>query len=133
MKYLIILSIIIFDFANADIEIIASPSCKVEVIAKSDIKKLFMLKKRRISKESIKIIDSSEKITYKKFIKQYMNKSPRRMKTYWTRMLFTGKKIPPKKLSLGELNSLDNSRACYLTYIIDEELKPKDWKTIKIK
>jgi len=121
------------DFANADIEIIASPSCRVEVIEKSDVKKLFMLKKRTLSKESIKIIDSSEKITYKKFIKKYMNKSTRRMKTYWIRMLFTGKKIPPKKLSLDELNDLDNSRGCYLSYIIYKELKPKEWKIIKIK
>ena len=92
-----------------------------------------MLKKRTIARESIKIIDSSEKITYKKFIKQYMNKSPRRMKTYWTRMLFTGKKIPPKKLSSAELNALDSGRGCYLSYIVYKELKPKDWKIIKIK
>ena len=82
MKYLIILSIIVFDFAQADIEIIASPSCSVEVVAKSEIKNLFMLKKSLVLGESIMIIDSSEKATYKKFLKKYMNKTPRRMKTY---------------------------------------------------
>jgi hypothetical protein len=133
MKYLIILSILILNFLNADIEIIASPSCNIEVINKQDIKKLFMLKKRTLSKEAIKVLNRSEKTIYKKFIKKYMNKSPRRMKTYWTRMLFTGRKIPPKKLPIKKLLALETNHSCYLSYIIDENSKPKDWNIIKVK
>ena len=134
MKNLIILLLMVFNFAYADIKIIASSACRIEVVAKSDIKNLFMLKKSLISGESITIIDSSEKTTYKDFLKKYMNKTPRRMKTYWIRMLFTGKKIPPQKLSLDELNSLDDTEfGCYLSYTIDEVSKPKDWKIVTIR
>lgn len=132
MKYFIILTTVIFSFASADIKIVASKICKIELIHKSDIKKLFMLKKSSIDGESIKIIDSSDKKVYREFIKRYLRKSPRKIKIYWVRMLFTGRKIPPKKLSLKELDYLDGEDGCYLSYM-EIERKPKEWKIVKIK
>jgi len=54
------------------------------------------------------------------------------MKVYWTRMLFTGKKIPPKKLSIEELYQLDVNGSCYLSYV-EEETQLKRWNSIEIK
>ena len=134
MKYLIVLSIIFINFAKAEIQIIASPACQTEEDSKEDIKKLFMLKQTSINGESIRIIDRLEKITYEKFIHEYMNKSLRRMKTYWVRMLFTGKKTPPKKFTLPEINTLVDDRSnCYLSYIEENESKDREWKILNIK
>jgi len=119
-------------FLNADIKIIASPLCKIENLSIYEIKNIFMLKKRSIAGESITVLDSLEKETYTIFIKKYLNKSSRKMKVYWTRMLFTGKKIPPKKLSLEELKDLDTNNSCYLSYV-KEDAKPKNWSIINIK
>ena len=132
MKKFIILNLFLVSFIYADIKVIASPICKVETLLKSDVKNLFMVKKRYIDDESIIILDTLNKETYNFFIKKYLKKSSRKMKVYWTRMLFTGKKIPPKKFSIKELTLLDTSSSCYLSYV-KEENKPKNWSIIKIK
>jgi len=132
MKKFIILIITLITFLDADIKIIASPICKVESLSQNEIKNIFMLKKRSIEEEPVNVLDSLDKETYAVFIKEYLNKSSRKMKVYWTRMLFTGKKIPPKKLSIDELNSLDTNNSCYLSYV-EEDKKPKNWSIINIK
>ncbi|CAA6815335.1 MAG: Unknown protein [uncultured Sulfurovum sp.] len=124
---------IILTLSNAEVKIVASQTCKVETLSKSDIGKLFMLKKKSIEQESIIVLDSSDKEIYHRFIKEYLNKSIRKIKTYWVRMLFTGKKIAPKKLSLEELHTLDDIGICHLSYIGKEEKKPQNWKIIQIK
>jgi len=132
MKKFIILIITFITFLDADIKIIASPLCKVETLSEHEIKNIFMLKKRSIEEESINVLDSLDKETYAVFIKKYLNKSSRKMKVYWTRMLFTGKKIPPKKLSIEEIGLLDTNNSCYLSYV-EEDKKPKNWSIINIK
>ena len=117
---------------HADIKIIASPLCEIETLSMYEIKNIFMVKKRSINDVSVIILDSLEKETYNVFIKKYLNKSSRKMKVYWTRMLFTGKKTPPKKLSIEEINLLDTNSSCYLSYI-EEKNKPKNWSIIPIK
>ena len=92
----------------------------------------FLGKKKTINAEPIVVLDSSEKKIYKKFAKEYIHKSLRKMKTYWVRMLFTGKKIPPKKFSLQELSTLDSQNSCYISYMEEEKI-PTNWKEISIK
>ena len=132
MKKFVILSMFFISFLYADIKIIASSLCKVETLSIYDAKNLFMVKKRSIDNEPIIIIDNSNNEIYNIFIKKYLKKSSRKMKVYWTRMLFTGKKMPPKKLSQEELLSLDTNKSCYLSYM-EEDNKPINWNIIKIK
>lgn len=132
MKYFIILTTLIFSFVNADIEIVASKGCQVNHISEDDIKKVFMLKTTSIDDEPIKVLDIDDKQIYKEFIQKYLNKSPIKIRIYWTRMIFTGNKLPPKKVSLKELNSTEYENSCYLSYVKMGE-KPKNWKTVTVK
>ena len=132
MKKFIISIMIFISFLNAEIQIIASPLCKMESLSMYEIKNIFMLKKRSIENEQITILDNLNKETYNIFIKKYLNKSSRKMKVYWTRMLFTGKKIPPKKLSIEELKLLNTNSNCYLSYV-EEDSKPESWSILNIK
>lgn len=132
MKKLIILIIFCFEFLNADVVVIASPTCKVEVLSIHNVKKLFMIKKRSINNEKIIVLDNPDKEVYEIFLNKYLKKSPRKMKVYWVRMLFTGKKVAPKKFLFEDFSSLTTNNSCYLTYV-EEENKPNDWKFIKIK
>jgi len=100
-------------------------------LTKSDIRQLFMLKKRHINDESFVVVDSSDTSTYSVFIEKFISKSSYNMKAYWTRMLFTGRKIPPKKFSIDELDELKKENNCYITYV-DLQNKPEFWKTITV-
>lgn len=122
------------NFAYADINIIASPTCEIESISKTEIKNIFMLKQKVIDGKPIKIVDRVEKPIYKEFVEEYMNKSLREMKTYWIRMLFTGKKIAPEKLSLEELNALEYKDSCYFSYVEEtESMDTTQWRSVNIK
>ena len=132
MKYFIILLTITFSFVSADVQFIASPACHVEDLSKNDIKKVFMLKTSSVKGEYVKVLDNADKHVYKEFVTRYLKKSPRKIKTYWTRMLFTGKKIPPKKVSTKELTIFDYKDSCYLTYVaIGKETR--NWKTVNVR
>jgi len=132
MKKSIILIMFFISFLNSDIKIIASPLCEIETLSIHEIKNIFMVKKSSIDDEPVIILDSLNRETYTVFIKKFLNKSSRKMKVYWTRMLFTGKKIPPKKLSIKELSILDTNSSCYISYVEEKE-KPKKWSIINIK
>ena len=132
MKNLLILILFMISFLYADIQIISSPECRVETLSRHDVKNIFMLKEKSIEDEPVTVLESSDHETYRFFVKKFLKKSIRKMKVYWTRMLFTGKKIPPKKLSLEELTLLDTNGSCYISYLPVEE-KPKDWKILIVK
>lgn len=120
-------------FVHAEIDFISSQSCKIESLSTSDIKKLFLLKKKKINKQKVTVLDTTNKELYRQFLSKYLHKSVRQMKTYWVRMLFTGKKIPPKKVSLRALTGLADNKTCHIAYILNSADKPKNWKKISIK
>ena len=132
MKNLLILILFMISFLYADIQIISSPECRVETLSRHDVKNIFMLKEKSIEDEPVTVLESSDHETYRFFVKKYLKKSIRKMKVYWTRMLFTGKKIPPKKFSSEELTLLDTNGSCYISYLPVEK-KPKDWKILIVK
>lgn len=132
MRYFIILTTVVLNLLSAEVEIVASEVCQVEHISQGDIKKIFMLKTTSIEGESVKVLDNADKKTYTDFVETYLHKSLKKIKTYWIRMLFTGRKIPPPKVSLLEFNSTDATYNCYLSYVEVGE-KPKNWKIVEIK
>lgn len=131
VKYIVLVSILYPVFAHAEIGVIASDACKVESLTKTDIRQLFMLKKKHVNDEYVVVVDSSDTRTYEFFIEKFISKSSYNMKAYWTRMLFTGRKIPPKKYSIDELSELREETHCYITYV-DLKNKPEFWKTITV-
>lgn len=132
MKKLLFITILSLQLLNADIRLIVSQSCQVEQLSFYEIKSLFMLKKRSVNNQSVTILNRSDKYVYDRFLEKYMKKSPRMMKAYWVRMLFTGKKTEPRKISLETLNGLDVNKQCYMSYTKVDNI-PKDWHEVSIK
>lgn len=132
MKYCILIIYLLNSSLHATIQIISSPSCKISILSEKEVKQLFLLKVRKVKDESITVVDSRNKILYAEFVKKHLRKSPKKMKAYWTRMLFTGRKIPPKKLSLKNLKNLEATSTCHIAYA-NINTKPKYWKIINIK
>jgi hypothetical protein len=132
MKSMIILTLILLTLSHASTQIIVSRNCEFESISKSDIKKLFLVKKTSINEEKVIVLDTNEHELYSEFVKEYLNKSVRKVKTYWIRMIFTGKTMPPKKVSLDVLKELNPSDICHISYIDVEETVPSTWKMITV-
>jgi len=127
MKYLISI-ILIINIVNAkDINIIASKGCDFDTITTKSLKDLFMKKTRYYQQNHIEVFDNDE--CYKKFISTYLSKSPSRMRIYWTRMIFTGSKKPPKKISDENLIKSDTD-SCKISYTKLNNLK--GWKILNV-
>jgi len=122
-----ILLLLLLSITNADVTLIKSKSCNFNKIDLNIISKLFMLKKTYFQDEKVIIIDSDNREVYTNFVKKYLGKTPRKMKVYWTIMLFTGRKIPPKKLSKESLIDFNDKGICHISYInIDDKIKNWD-------
>lgn len=131
VQYIVLATMLCPTFGHAEIGVIASNTCKMKSLTKSDIRQLFMLKKKYVNDEYIVVVDSSDTSIYSAFLEQFISKSSYNMKAYWTRMLFTGRKIPPKKFLIDELDELKEENNCYITYV-DLQNKPALWKTITV-
>ena len=132
MKILILLFIITLEILSANITMIVSPTCEVDTISSQDIKHLFTLKESTLKTQEIIVIDNADKTVYKEFVQKHINKSLKKMKVYWIRMIFTGTKQPPRKVNLENLeNLIKDSDTCHLSYIKLGK-KPESWKVINV-
>lgn len=113
MKYVIILwfTTVIY----ADISLVATKSCSFKAIDTKSLETLFMKKNSTYKDITVKVLDNSD--IYDDFIIEYLKKVPTKLRIYWTRMIFTGTKKPPKKISQQELLRLHpNNNECIFTY-----------------
>ncbi|MBL4867779.1 MAG: hypothetical protein JKY67_15530 [Pseudomonadales bacterium] len=80
----------------ADIAVIVSQNSPLTSATTDEISALFLAKTNRLKGVHLKPIDilSGEKIR-NTFYKAVTKKSPMQMKAYWSRLIFTGKGIPP--------------------------------------
>lgn len=132
MKKIIISTIILLTLSHGNVQIIASKNCELGLLSNKEVKKLFLLKKTLIEDQKVVVLDSMEATVYAQFIEQYLKKSSRKMRAYWVRMLFTGKLMPPPKVSLEELQSLGSDEQCHLSYIRLSVETPKNWKMLEV-
>jgi len=79
-----------------DVFLIIHPSNKNLSLSQKDVQKIYLNRKRRW--------DNGDKITpitlntgkvHKVFLSQYLHKGERQFSTFWKRLLFTGKGVPP--------------------------------------
>jgi len=126
-KYWIIL---IFTLSiSAEIHLIATQGCPFNVIDKKTVKKLFMRKSLHYKETPIIVLDNRD--YYNEFIQTYIKKNPTKMNIYWTRMIFTGTRKPPKKISEKELqNMITPQNSCLLSYTLSKTIK--GWKNIHV-
>jgi len=88
------------------------------------------MKKSTVYKEiPLEVFDNQN--YYNDFVVKYMKKSPTKMNIYWTRMIFTGTRKPPKKISEQTLLKLVPPKdTCLLSYTATDTIK--GWKTIHV-
>jgi len=60
---------------------------------------LFLSKTNKVHNINIKVVELSENGEKDKFYKQISGKSKSQLRSYWTRLIFTGKARPPKQVN----------------------------------
>lgn len=97
-KYMIIISLLLSVTATtraiAEIVIIASPGFSKE-LTQFQVKKIFLGKG---DKDLVPVEVNESNPISKEFASKVLNKKPAQLKSYWSRLIFTGKGRPPKRL-----------------------------------
>jgi len=78
----------------AEIAVVTHRSTSVSSVSTNDAKKIFLGKKR-----SFKPVDQKNgSAVHKEFYQKVVKKNPSQLKSYWSKMIFSGKGTPPKEM-----------------------------------
>lgn len=127
MRYLLSILLITITANATTINIIASNGCSFNSITYKSLKDLFMKKTKYYKYNYIEVLDNTN--LYKRFIVKYLKKSPTKMHIYWTRMIFTGTKKPPKKVPDEKLIQVDTT-GCKVSYTSFNYIE--GWKVLNV-
>jgi len=131
MRNLFILILLLISSINADSIIIKTQHCSFESLDTKQIKYIFLGKLTNVNNQNITPINSDNTTVYSNFTKQYLHKSPAKIRTYWTRMLFTGKAKPPISIDITmDKKELLLENKCFITYT--ENYPIEGWDKVEI-
>lgn len=105
-------------YANS-LVVIVSKDSNIQDITKKELSKIFLAKTKRLpSGEKSLVVESTNKELQAKFYKTICNKNEKQLRKYWTKMIFTGRGQPPKKIkSIPELISFVKNNKNAISYI----------------
>jgi len=88
----------------SEIAVIVHPSNN-NILSKTDIAKIYLGKKNRFpDKSNVKPLNLPKKSsTYAEFIETVLNKPANKLNTYWARLMFTAKGMPPEVVANTEI------------------------------
>lgn len=99
--------------------VIVSKDSSIDSISKKELSKIFLSKTKKLpnGQKALRVEINDEKII-SKFYKSVSNKNQKRLKKYWTKMIFTGRGLPPKKLSsIDEIKQFIQNNPNAISYI----------------
>jgi len=120
--------------AYADVVIIANRGVPENTLSRKEIKEIFLGKRVQWGDHSrIHVATIRDAGIHKMFLKQYLNKSHAKWKTYWKRMAFTGRGIPPRSFHTdAEIIAYIAKTEGAVGYILSEKVRDESEAAVKI-
>lgn len=127
MKYLFFL-LFTLSLGYSKILIVTNQDTQLEALSQNKIQYLFLGKVSKIDGVNLKPILIKDDKLHEEFLDKGLNKSVKQFKSYWSRLIFTGKRSTFKKIMPNELDTyLDEVNT--VTYIEKDQLQP-EWKIL---
>lgn len=97
---IILLVLALLPFATqADVIIVASKMANFSTLSKDDISAIYHGKIKKLADgRPLKALDQDDNATRAQFLKTYLAQSGTQYNTYWSRITFTGKGLPPENV-----------------------------------
>lgn len=117
-KFLFLLIFSLNLYSNS-LAVIVSKESNIDSISKKDLSRIFLSKTKRFpSGEKSIAIELSDEKYQSVFYKKISNKNLKQLKKYWSKMIFTGVGMPPKKIdSIPKLISFIKTNPNAISYI----------------
>jgi hypothetical protein len=101
MKRTLVLLFFICSSLFSDIDVVSNQKSELGVVSKNEISKVYLKKSDSINGQKVTPLNVEE--DYDEFNKKVLNKNPKQIHAYWMKQIFTGTKIPPKKIKREEV------------------------------
>ena len=99
-KWIISLLLTLSATLHAEPVVVVSASSELTMLTQDEVRQLFNGLTRRASGVALKPLDLPAKSAERTgFYQRVMGKSAEQMKSYWARMIFTGRGMPPREVS----------------------------------
>ncbi|MCK0155152.1 hypothetical protein MWU49_15665 [Alcanivorax sp. S6407] len=84
----------------AEVVVVVGKDSPISSLSESQLRQLYLEGSGRIGGTSVKALDLPEdNRARKEFYQEAVGKTPAQMKSYWARMIFTGRGAPPRMVS----------------------------------
>ena len=117
--------------AQAESVVVVSANSSLDALTQDEVRQIFNGQTRRVSGVSVKPLDLPSRGSARDdFYQQVLGKSAEQMKSYWARMIFTGRGMPPREVSSDqEMVMLVGSNRNFVGYL-DASLVTPDLKVV---
>ena len=132
MKSILVVSFLLLPgFAQAGIVVVVSKNSDLGGLTRNEVRQIFNGQLNRVGEISVKPLDLPVAASQREvFYQQVMGKSVEQMKSYWARMIFTGRGMPPREVSSDrEMTLLVGSDRKFIGYM-DEADVTSDLKVV---
>lgn len=112
--------------AQAEPVVVVSANSNLDALTQDEVRQIFNGQTRRVSGVSVKPLDlPSRGADRNDFYQQVLGKSAEQMKSYWARMIFTGRGMPPREVSSDqEMIMLVGSNRNFVGYLDASRVTP---------
>lgn len=130
-SFLLVAGVFVSGVALAGPVVVVSASSSIASLTQGQVRQLFNGQLRKVSGETVKPLDlPNGSDTRDSFYQQVTGKSAEQMKSYWARMIFTGRGMPPREVSSErEMGMLLGSDPGFVGYL-EETRVPSDLKVV---
>jgi len=132
MKSILVVSFLLLTgFAQAGIVVVVSKNSDLGGLTRNEVRQIFNGQLNRVGEISVKPLDLPVAASQREvFYQQVMGKLVEQMKSYWARMIFTGRGMPPREVSSDrEMTLLVGSDRKFIGYM-DEADVTSDLKVV---
>ncbi|MGD8914124.1 MAG: phosphate ABC transporter substrate-binding protein [Candidatus Thiodiazotropha sp.] len=120
---LILLLSFIFTYAKADVVVVVSATSTVDSLTRDQVSDIFLGKTSTFPDggKAIAIDQKDGSSTKGEFYKKICGKSSSQLKSYWAKLIFSGREQPPKQLKNdSEVKNSVSSNPRQISYIAEE-------------
>ena len=121
-----LLSLICPVLVDAQMLVVAASNSELASLSESSVRQLYMGNTRSAGGFAVLLLDMPEGSTSRKsFYRRVADKSESQLKSYWARMIFTGRGTPPRQVgSAQEMVSTLKANPGMLGYLEERDLQP---------
>jgi len=113
MKKLLLLTLLGTMAIQANINVMSNTH-GITSVTQKELSDLYLGKKNSIQGVKVTPIDNKE--SFKEFYLKVLKKDPKQLRAYWSREMYKGDRLPPKKMTTAQIKKVMKSKKKVVAY-----------------